>query len=101
MPGGSSASFGWQGVPAEGLTPGVRQRRRPAGIRLGERDVRACTVSPDVRSRWLLTLISLPLAAICAWLSSSLTVEPTLTRKRLVLATVDRLWAAVPKLGRP
>ncbi len=58
-------------------------------------------VFPDVRSWWLLTLLSLPLSAGCAWLSWNLIEKPTLTRKKLILAVVDRVWAATPKFSRP
>jgi peptidoglycan/LPS O-acetylase OafA/YrhL len=54
---------------------------------------------PDVRSWWLLTLVSLPLTAIFAWLSWNLIEKPTLTRKKLILAAIDRAWAAMRKSG--
>jgi peptidoglycan/LPS O-acetylase OafA/YrhL len=55
---------------------------------------------PGVRSWWLLTLISLPLSMGFAWLSWTLIEKPTLTRKKSILAAVDRAWAALPKLIR-
>ncbi len=58
-------------------------------------------VFPSVRSWWLLVLVSLPLTAVCAWLSWTLIERPTLTRKKLILAAVDRVWAALPAFSRP
>ena len=56
---------------------------------------------PGVRSWWLLTLIALPLTTACAWLSWTWIEKPTLVRKKLILAAVDRVWATVTRLGRP
>ena len=53
---------------------------------------------PGVRSWWMLTLISLPLTGICAWLSWTFIEKPTLTRKKLILAAVDRTWAALSQV---
>jgi peptidoglycan/LPS O-acetylase OafA/YrhL len=55
---------------------------------------------PGMHSWWLLMLVSLPLTAICAWLSWNLIEKPILIRKKLILAAVDRAWAAIPTLGR-
>lgn len=57
-------------------------------------------VFPGVRSWWLLTLIALPLTTACAWLSWTLIEKPTLVRKKLILAAVDRVWATMARLGR-
>jgi peptidoglycan/LPS O-acetylase OafA/YrhL len=57
-------------------------------------------VFPAVRSWWLLTLIALPATTICAWLSWNLVEKPTLTRKKSIVAAVDRAWAAMSNVGR-
>jgi peptidoglycan/LPS O-acetylase OafA/YrhL len=61
-------------------------------------------VFPGVRSWWLLTLVSLPLVFLFAWLSWNLIEKPTLTRKKQILAVVDRFWLAITaklKFPRP
>lgn len=55
---------------------------------------------PGVQSWWLLILISLPLTAVCAWLSWTWVEKPILVRKKPILAVVDRVWAALPMPGR-
>lgn len=55
---------------------------------------------PSIRSWWLMVLISLPLTAACAWLSWNWIEKPILVRKKLILAAVDRAWAAIPTPGR-
>ena len=56
---------------------------------------------PSIHSGWLTMLVSLPLTAVCAWLSWTLIEKPVLIRKKPILAAVDRVWAAIPKPGRP
>lgn len=56
---------------------------------------------PSIRSWWLLALVSLPLTAVCAWLSWTLIERPTLSRKKLILAAADRAWAKLPAFRRP
>ena len=51
---------------------------------------------PSIDSWWLMLLISLPLTAVCAWLSWNLIEKPILLRKKPILAAVDRAWAALP-----
>ena len=55
---------------------------------------------PSIDSSWLMLLISLPLTAVCAWLSWTLVEKPILVRKKPILAAVDRAWAAIPASGR-
>ena len=55
---------------------------------------------PSVDSWWLMLLISLPLTAVCAWLSWNLVEKPILLRKKPILAAVDRAWAGIPTPGR-
>ncbi len=55
---------------------------------------------PGIHSPWLLMLVSLPLTATCAWLSWTWIERPVLVRKKPILAVVDRVWDAIPALGR-
>ncbi len=55
---------------------------------------------PQTHLWWLLMLVSLPLTAVCAWLSWTWIERPILVRKKPILAAVDRAWAAVPTPGR-
>ncbi len=55
---------------------------------------------PSIHSGLLMMLVSLPLTAVCAWLSWTLIEKPILIRKKPILAAVDRVWAAIPKPGR-
>lgn len=55
---------------------------------------------PSINSWWLMLLISLPLTAVCAWLSWTLVEKPILVRKKPILAAVDRAWAAIPTSSR-
>ena len=54
---------------------------------------------PSIRSWWLMVLVSLPLTAVCAWLSWNWIEKPILVRKKPILAAVDRAWAAIPMPG--
>lgn len=56
---------------------------------------------PGIHSGLLMMLVSLPLTAVCAWLSWTLIEKPILVRKKPILAAADRVWAAIPKPGRP
>jgi peptidoglycan/LPS O-acetylase OafA/YrhL len=58
-------------------------------------------VFPGVGCWWQLTLIALPPSALCAWLSWNLVEHPVLTRKKDVLAAVDRAYAALARQMRP
>jgi peptidoglycan/LPS O-acetylase OafA/YrhL len=49
---------------------------------------------PGVNTWWLLTIVALPITTFCAWLSWNLIEYPILTRKKEVLAAVDRTWIA-------
>lgn len=51
---------------------------------------------PGIHSWWLLALVSLPLTAVCAWLSWTWIEKPILVRKKPILAAVDRAWAVLP-----
>jgi peptidoglycan/LPS O-acetylase OafA/YrhL len=53
---------------------------------------------PQSISWWLLTIIALPLTAICAWLSWNLVEKPTLTRKKFIVGKVDHVWVAMTAL---
>ncbi len=55
---------------------------------------------PGIHSGWIMVLVSLPLTAVCAWLSWNLIEKPILVRKKPILAAVDRAWAAIPTPGR-
>lgn len=55
---------------------------------------------PGVRSWWLMMLISLPLTAVCAWLSWNWIEKPILMQKKPILAAVDRVWDALPTPAR-
>ena len=46
---------------------------------------------PAIHAWWLLTILSLPLTAMFAWLSWTLVEQPVLSRKKQVLALSDRL----------
>ena len=54
-------------------------------------------VFPGVHAWWLLTLIALPVTAAFAWLSWTLVEGPILSRKKDILAQVDRLLAMLAK----
>jgi peptidoglycan/LPS O-acetylase OafA/YrhL len=54
---------------------------------------------PGVRTWWMLTLVTLPFATICAWLSWNLIEKPILTRKKAIVAIVDQAWTAMPTLS--
>jgi peptidoglycan/LPS O-acetylase OafA/YrhL len=56
---------------------------------------------PNAMSWWLLTIIALPLTAICAWLSWKLVEKPTLTRKKFIVGKVDEAWVAVAAALNP
>jgi peptidoglycan/LPS O-acetylase OafA/YrhL len=56
---------------------------------------------PHGISWWLLTIIALPLTAICAWLSWNLVEKPTLTRKKFIVGKVDQAWIAMTALINP
>jgi peptidoglycan/LPS O-acetylase OafA/YrhL len=58
-------------------------------------------VFPGVGGWWQLTVIALPPTALCAWLSWNLVEHPVLSRKKHVLAAVDRAYAALAHLARP
>lgn len=60
-------------------------------------------VFPGIHSWWLLMLVALPLTGFFAWLSWNLIEAPLLARKKLILATADRVQASVMnrmRLGR-
>jgi peptidoglycan/LPS O-acetylase OafA/YrhL len=54
---------------------------------------------PNVGAWWQLTLMALPLSVLCAWLSWNLVEQPVLSRKKQVLAAVDRGYAALSHPG--
>ena len=56
---------------------------------------------PGVGCWWQLTLIALPPSVLCAWLSWNLIEHPLLSRKKHVLAAVDRAYAALALSARP
>jgi peptidoglycan/LPS O-acetylase OafA/YrhL len=58
-------------------------------------------VFPGVGCWWQLTLLALPSSVLCAWLSWNLIERPVLSRKKHVLAAVDRACAALAHFARP
>ena len=52
-------------------------------------------IFPEANSWSRLTLAALPPTLFCAWLSWNCVERPILSRKKLILAAVDRGWAAV------
>jgi len=50
---------------------------------------------------WQMTLMALPASLLCAWLSWNLVEQPFLSRKKLILARVDRVYSALAELARP
>jgi peptidoglycan/LPS O-acetylase OafA/YrhL len=55
---------------------------------------------PRVGCWWLMTLMALPPTVLCAWLSWSLVEQPILSRKKRILAVVDRAYAVLAELAR-
>jgi peptidoglycan/LPS O-acetylase OafA/YrhL len=49
-------------------------------------------IAPAIRHWYMLTLISLPLALGCAWVSWTLVEHPILRRKKIILAETDKWW---------
>ena len=58
-------------------------------------------IFPDIGCWWRLALLALPSSVLCAWLSWNLVERPVLTRKKDVLAAVDRAYAALARQVRP
>jgi peptidoglycan/LPS O-acetylase OafA/YrhL len=58
-------------------------------------------VFPGIACWWRMTLIALPPTLLCAWLSWNLIEQPILSRKKLILAGVDRACSALAELARP
>ena len=56
---------------------------------------------PDIGCWWQMTLVALPPTLLCAWLSWNLIEQPILSRKKLILAGVDRAYSALAELVRP
>jgi peptidoglycan/LPS O-acetylase OafA/YrhL len=56
---------------------------------------------PSVGCWWQMTLLALPPSLLCAWLSWNLVEQPLLSRKKLILAGVDRAYSALARLARP
>jgi peptidoglycan/LPS O-acetylase OafA/YrhL len=56
---------------------------------------------PGVGCWWRMTLMALPPTLLCAWLSWNLIEQPVLSRKKLILAGVDRACSALAELARP
>ena len=70
------------------------------GVYLFHFPVEQCVVYalPEVRTWWALTLISLPLTAVCAWLSWTLIEHPVLVRKKLILSASDKIMDRLMRL---
>ena len=70
------------------------------GVYLFHYPVQQCVVYalPAVRTWWALTLISLPLTAVCAWLSWTLIEHPVLVRKKLILSASDKIMDRLMRL---
>jgi len=56
---------------------------------------------PSVGCWWQMALMALPPTLLCAWLSWNLIEQPILSRKKLILAGVDRAYSALAELARP
>ncbi|HTZ68221.1 MAG TPA: acyltransferase [Roseiarcus sp.] len=56
---------------------------------------------PGVGCWWRMTIIALPPTLLCAWLSWNLIEQPILSRKKLILASVDRACSGLAELARP
>ena len=56
---------------------------------------------PALGSWWLLTLLSLPVTAVLAWLSWTFVEGPIAARKRLVLTRLDAMYAFVARWHCP
>ena len=56
---------------------------------------------PGVACWWQMTLMALPASLLCALLSWNLVEQPVLSRKKLILAKVDRVYSALAALARP
>jgi peptidoglycan/LPS O-acetylase OafA/YrhL len=52
---------------------------------------------PGVGCWWLMTLMALPPTVLCAWLSWNLIEQPILSRKKRILARVDRAHAELAR----
>ena len=55
---------------------------------------------PGIASWWRMTLIAVPPSLLCAWLSWTLVEQPVLSRKKLILACVDRAYSALAEFVR-
>jgi peptidoglycan/LPS O-acetylase OafA/YrhL len=55
---------------------------------------------PGIACWWLMTLMALPPSLLCAWLSWTFVERPILSRKKLILACVDRAYSALAELAR-
>ena len=55
---------------------------------------------PGVGCWWRMTLMALPPTLLCAWLSWNLIEQPILSRKKRILAVVDRAYAVLGELAR-
>ncbi len=54
---------------------------------------------PGVGFWWQMNILALPPSLLCAWLSWNLVEQPILTRKKLVLASIDRAYSALAQLA--
>ena len=61
----------------------------------------AAHLFPGIDCWWQMTLMALPPTLLCAWLSWNVIEQPILSRKRLILARVDRLSSTLAELARP
>jgi peptidoglycan/LPS O-acetylase OafA/YrhL len=56
---------------------------------------------PGIGGWWRLALLALPSTVLCAWLSWALVEHPILTRKKDVLAALDRAYVELARQARP